>query len=164
MAKVLAKRPTARGKSKLSLAPPSHETLTQISGYLKRGLSLEYAAALSNVNRRVLADSIVAGRQGQRGFVEFTDAIDRHLAEFSAKLMEPIMAAADAGDVKAAIFLLKERIKPYEDRFLAKQFAAEDAIEAELARVEQASDVAAAAELVADAEELEAKYLADSSE
>jgi len=155
----LAKQ-SSRGKSKLSLAPPSHETLTQISGYLKRGLSLEYAAALANVNRRVLADWIVAGRQGQRGFVEFTDAIDRHLAEFSAKLMEPIMAAAEAGDIKAAIFLLKERIKPYEDRFLAKQFAAEDAIEAELARVEQASSQSSA-EAVADAEELEAKYLAD---
>jgi uncharacterized protein YbgA (DUF1722 family) len=127
---------------------------------LQRGLSIEYAAALSNVNRRTLADWIVAGRQGQRGFTEFTDAIDRHLAEFSAKLMEPIMAAAESGDVKAAIFLLKERIKPYEDRFLAKQFAAEDKIEAELARIEEQTSQTSA-ELVADAEDLEAKYLAE---
>lgn len=160
MATNLAKR---GGKTKLSLVPPSHDTLTQISGYLKRGLSLEYAAALAGVNRRTIADWIVAGRQGSRGFTEFTDAIDKHLAEFSAKLMEPIFAAAEAGDVKAAIFLHKERIKPYEDRFLAKQFAAEDRIEEELAKLEQMEGAAgdAAAELVADAEDLEKKYLAD---
>lgn len=143
---------------KLALVPPTATDLAAVSGYLKRGLSLEYAASLAGISRRKLADWIVAGRTGRRGFVEFTDAVDRHLAEFSARLMEPIMAAAEAGDVKAAIFLHKERIKPYEDRFLQKQFAAEDAIEAELARVEQRE---LAPENVADAEDLEKKYLSD---
>jgi plasmid maintenance system killer protein len=57
---------------------------------------------------------------------------------------------------------LKERIKPFEDRALQKMFAAEDKIEAELARVEAVE--LSSAEQAADAEDLEKKYLSSDSE
>jgi hypothetical protein len=109
---------------------------------------VEHAAALSGIPRRVLSEWMLQGRAGHPDFVAFVELLDEQLAELSEALVSPVVEAAKSGNLKATMWLFDRRVKPYEDRALAKQFELEDRLD-EQQRVVQAHVASAEAEQLA---------------
>ena len=128
MAKLVNARP--------SLAPPTQRQLDELKSRLRQCIFVEHAAALAGIPRRVLTEWILQGRAGHPDFVDFVDMLDTQLAELSDSLVSPIVEAAKTGNLQASMWLFNQRVKPYEERALKRQFAREDEIEETQRRIE----------------------------
>jgi len=92
---------------------------------------------------------MLQGRAGHPDFVPFVDLLDEQLAELSDALVSPVVEAAKGGNLKATMWLFDRRVKPYEDRALAKQFELEDRLD-EQQRVVEAHVASSEAQALAD--------------
>lgn len=111
---------------RINTAKPTQTQQKLFLQYLKQCVHVEHAALLAGVPRKVLYRWLELGRAGEDGFREFVEAIDQQTAEIAKSLMDPLLEAARAGDLKVAQWIYNTRVKPFEDAAHKRMLALEE--------------------------------------
>jgi hypothetical protein len=147
-------------RPKPPVPPPSPRITEAFQKYLKQCLYIEHAATLAGVSKKTLSQWLILGRQGRPGFTAFVDMIDQANAKLAAQVLDPIVQAAEAGNVNAAQWLYKQRFGKREDHYTQKILDIEDKIEAEESSTAELApeDIAAAEQRALEAAEAEVRH------
>ena len=88
-----------KGTTKLELEP---ELQTRILTYIRAGACLETAAAAAGINRTTLHRWLKRGAEGEQPFADFSDAVEKTLAEAEIRDLARIDKAAETQWAAAA--------------------------------------------------------------
>ena len=88
-----------KGTTKLELEP---ELQTRILTYIRAGAYLETAAAAAGINRTTLHRWLKRGAEGEQPFADFSDAVEKTLAEAEIRDLARIDKAAETQWAAAA--------------------------------------------------------------